>query len=207
MFKDGLRFASLALLQAHTDAYLERKKILKKKKESSDSRERRGWYCTTSQWITDFNSLIENSKGMNANSSGVLQNLLDEEEEYIVPADEYFTRCPVSKELFESIWDDDEGDFMYRNAVKVLVTEQADTTLFSLGQPTSEPTVHYLIVHKLLVLDGWLNTGKAVSLKDACLRYDYLGSDSEAKKLSEKLLAAAGDEESEDDIFVVLENP
>ena len=72
-------------------------------------------------------------------------------EEFVVPADENFTRCPVSKEAFETVWDDEEGAFMYRNAVKVLVTDAADKDLFKLALPTDQTGMGYLIVHKPLV--------------------------------------------------------
>ena len=72
-------------------------------------------------------------------------------EEFVVPADENFTRCPVSKEAFETVWDDEEGAFMYRNAVKVLVTDAADKELFKMALPTEQTGMGYLIVHKPLV--------------------------------------------------------
>jgi hypothetical protein len=123
---------------------------------------------------------------------------------FVVPADEFFTRCPVSKEVFETVWDDEEGEFMYRNAVKVLVTEAADPSLYAQGQNTNDPTVHYVIVHKLLVLDGWLQAGRADTLARAKLRYSQSQQESNIEK-SNALSRASGDDEDEDDIFVMLE--
>lgn len=128
------------------------------------------------------------------------------EEEFIVPADEHFTRCPVSREMFESIWDNDEGELMYRNAVKVLVTEAADSALYQLGQPCDieGSSVRYLLVHKLLVMDGWLALGKASTLADAVQRYELMGAQGVEKATILRDVAAC-DDESEEDIFVLLE--
>jgi hypothetical protein len=125
-----------------------------------------------------------------------------ETEEFIVPADENFNRCPVSKEVFEMVWDDEEGAYMFRNAVRVLVTEAADPVLYKLGQPTAQPDVNYLIVHKPLVMDGWLQAGRAETLKGAILRYEAMGK---AEEVIEALTVAAGDDEDEEDVFVILE--
>ncbi len=42
-------------LKTHTDEYLERKKGLQKKRDSL-YREYREWYCSSSQWVTDFDA-------------------------------------------------------------------------------------------------------------------------------------------------------
>lgn len=137
------------------------------------------------------------------------------EEEFIVPADEHFTRCPISREVFEAFFDEEEGEFMYRNAAKLLVTESADAGLFKLGRATENKNSHegdivrYLIVHKLLVLDNWLQSGKATSLSEALQRYQAAGTKVpaaiEAANRLKAAVAAAGDEEDEDDVFVVLD--
>ena len=74
--------------------------------------------------------------------------------EMIVPADEHFTRCPVSHETFVPEWDPEEGDYMYRNAVKVLVTQQADPRLYEDSCDTGHPAIKYAIVHQKLVMEG-----------------------------------------------------
>lgn len=234
--KDGLRFSSLSLLKQHTDEYMERKKLLLKKKSIS-SREYRDWYCTSSQWITDFNALhtndmntivtttntsssssISSSKDMNIDSinNKSLTNII-EDVEYIVPADEFFTRCPVSREIFECVWDTEEGEMMYRNAVKVLIIDNVDHNLFKLAQSVSYldnnssissnidnkdyNMIRYMIVHKILVMNQWLDTGKAVSLKDALLHYDSIGSN--IRKLMENIVNIENDDE--DEVFVVIQ--
>ena len=233
--QDGLRFRTFGMLQEHTNAFLERKKVLKKKKENNnnkDIRESREWYCRLGQWISDFNSLTTKSDPSNPTSSsmnnkpsssaagsssnrsgpsGAKSGGGSNSEEFIVPADENFIRCPISREAFATIWDDEEGEMMLRNAVKVLVTEAADPDLFKLAKPIQleesdleEAIAHirYMIVHKLIVMDRWLAEGKASTLKDAILRYESLGE--RGAKMIESLQIAADDEDDED-IFVILE--
>jgi hypothetical protein len=201
--EDGMRFKSLAELAKHTDACLTKKEI-HRKQELANERVCRQWYCTSAQWITDFSTLNQ------GNTTKILVTTPSNgghgdgatTEEFVVPADEYFTRCPVSTEVFETVWDEDEGAFMYRNAVKVLVTEKADVKLFKQSKPTDVSDVQYMIVHKLLVMDGWLESGRADTLRGATLRYEAMGK---GKETAEALTAAAGDDEDGDDVFVMLE--
>ena len=136
------------------------------------------------------------------------QQQMQQQEQFIVPADEHFTRCPVSREVFEAFFDEEEGEFMYRNAARLLVTKPADSALFNLGRETENkvPDVRYLIVHKLLVLDSLLQSGKATSLSEALQRYQAAGARVPAAlEVAERLRAAAGEEENEDDVFVMLD--
>lgn len=221
--EDGLRFSSLTLLKQHTDKHMELKKMLQRRKEVREYRE---WYCTTAQWVTDFNALRLSGDVVAASSSGSSGGASavgggrgeggagagaggnsSPGEEYVVPADEHFTRCPVSREVFECLWDEEEGEMMYRHAVKVLVTEAADPALYGQAQPVpwaEDAPVRYLIVHKLLVLDQWLSSGKAVPLQDACIRYKTSGAASGQQK-ADRLQSAVGEDEDEEDIFVLLE--
>eukprot|EP00981_Chlorochromonas_danica_P002315 scaffold446_cov183-Ochromonas_danica.AAC.14 len=222
--EDGLRFRTLAELQAHTNRFLEQKKVQQKRKDqqitSQGSRQTRDLYCKLSQWITDFNALnggvnskrplsssgesavagaiaAGGSSGSSSSSSGV---------EFIIPADEFFPRCPISKERFETFWDDEEGELMYRHAVKVLLTESADADLFKLARPTlavDDSGVRYLLVHKVLVLDKWQAEGRVVTLKDAALRYEPMGE--RGKLFIQRMRASAGEDEDEEDVFVLLD--
>lgn len=105
---------------------------------------------------------------------------------------------------------------MYRNAAKLLVTESADAVLFKLGRATDSKNtregdvVRYLIVHKLLVLDNWLQSGKATSLSEALQRYQAAGTKvpaaiEAANRLKAAVTAAGDEEEDEEDVFVVLD--
>ena len=227
--EDGLRFSTLGELKQHTDRFMERKKLLQKKK---DVREYREWYCTANQWVTDFNALRGDLASVSLSGSGTDAGQttggsssgkassgsggggggttgIEQEEEYVLAADEHFTRCPVSREVFECIWDDEEGEMIYRHAAKVLVTEAADPALFQLAQPIAWETattnqVRYLIVHKVLVLDQWISSGRAVPLLDAVMRYKSMPGPTGVAK-AEQLQNAIGEEDDEDDVFVLLE--
>ncbi len=207
-----MRFRTLLQLQQHTNAYIERKKLLQKKKDNKEIREFRELYCKLSQWISDFNALDKrkmstdiSDQGGNSSVTGASGGTAKEdEEEFIIPADEHFQRCPISKERFECFWDDDEGELMYRHAVKILLTETADQDLFKLGRTTEgDASVRYLIVHKLLVLDKWLTEGRTVTLSDALLRYEDIGE--KGVEFAFKMKLAAAGEQDDDDIFVLLD--
>lgn len=122
--------------------------------------------------------------------------------EYSVLADEQFTRCPISRERFVSIFDEDSGDMWYRNAARVLVTSLADVSTYNLAMETEHPAVRYLIINKGLVLDSWLNIGKAASYNDAMQRYQAMGAEHSEKVTG---LQTALGQEDEDNCFVVLE--
>lgn len=124
---------------------------------------------------------------------------------FVVPADDAFTRCPVSKEVFENFWDQEEGEFMFRNAAKVLVTQAADENIFRVGQPTLHANVRYCILHKLLVLDGLIANGRADTFRQATARYLSAGT-AAAKDKAVELAAAVGNDDNQEDLFVMLSN-
>lgn len=112
---------------------------------------------------------------------------------------------------------------MFRNAVKVLVTEAADPALFkhakaiSTDQMMTETPVQgiehirYMIVHKLLIMDRWLAEGKAATVKEAIQRYESLGEKGRDRIAALKVAVAAGsgeeevDDEDLEDVFTILE--
>lgn len=49
----------------------------------------------------------------------------------LIPADENFLRCPISKESFNQVWDDENGEFMYKNACKILFITKDFLKLFN----------------------------------------------------------------------------
>ena len=121
----------------------------------------------------------------------------------VVLADENFPRCPVSNEVFRTIWDEEEGDFMYRNAVRVLLTNDADPELYLVSRPTPVDNVRYALVHKRMALDGWLAAEKAITVNEAMIL--------RKKKLRENIdnafpdyAAAACVDEDESDVFVLM---
>lgn len=198
---------------AHLDSLFVQNKEKKLREQSQgggsgSTRNTRQWYLDADQWITDCGALGGGSfivsKAAAATPSGDKHSekdsgapAVDDDEEMVVPADENFPRCPVSNEVFQTVWDDEEGDFMYRNAVKVLLTEDADAELYGVSQNTSQPGVRYALVHKRMALDGWIASGKAVSLKDAMI----------LKKQNSEMadFAVAGNVDiDEEDVFVIL---
>ena len=193
------------------------------RKAAIGERTSRAWYCTVNQWVSDFNSLTvqgsthpgggKDSGTAPGSAAPGMQRLtstdgLNEDEERILLGDENFLRCPVSKEVFEFIWDDEESQIYYRNAVKVLVTAVADPDIYTKCFPTLRAEVRYCIVHTKLVLDEWLSCGKAATLRNAMLRYQAISKN----EVVTNLLAAVGlsvpfNEENDDldNIFVLLE--
>lgn len=204
--------------------------IARRLNKAKGARESREWYCSCSQWISDFNSLAvrDGSGGSGATfgsgaKTGGSAAAADEVgtsatsggEEYIVAADEHFTRCPISREIFETTFDAVEGAMLCRNAVKVFVAPPAllgnstaataagdmDTAaVYGLGRPTEEePQVHYLIVHKYVV-DRWLAQGQAASFANALQRYQLTAGGEQVTEL----LRRAAEVEDEEDLFVKL---
>lgn len=211
-----MRFKTQQVLMAHLDSLFIQNKEKKSREQGQSggsvsapvTRISRQWYLDATQWVTDCGALGGISTSItNGNSQGKDSKIdasygsstspaVDDDEEMVVPADESFPRCPVSNEVFQTVWDDEEGDFMYRNAVKVLLTEEADSQLYSVSQNTSQPGVRYALVHKRMALDGWLASGKAVSLKEAMM----------LRKQDPSIVdyAAAGNvDDDEDDVFVL----
>lgn len=202
-----MRFKTQTELANHLDMLFIRNQD-KQRKEGT--RTYRQWYCKESQWVTDFGSLkrVETDKAPAANiakADGKPAEIPDEE--MVLPADEHFTRCPVSNEAFLPEWDTEEGDYMYRNAVKVLLTEKADSQLYRLAQPTIYPLIRYIIVHQKLVMDGWLAAGKSASLYETIQKINKkYGAESEVGRvLVSAYVHAAGEEEDSNDIFILFE--
>jgi len=194
--EDAVRFSSREKLAKHMDSYLARKEIERK---SANELSYRQYYCTLLQWVSDFNALETNSN-LKTNPAALLQKSMKLEESIPLPFDENFMRCPVSKESFERTFEKNEGEWMYKNASKVLVSEDADANIYKLGQSTSEPSIRYLIVHNELVLKDWLNCGRATTLKDAKERYEAIGAGDD---IFIKSLEKAADGEV---VYVMLKN-
>jgi hypothetical protein len=199
-------------LAKYTDESLTKKEA-SRKREISGEKVYRNWFATCVQWVSDFNALhgdhhtdhsLLHTQAKSTKTSSV-QGSEESKRVFVVPADDIFTRCPVSKEVFETFWDQEEGEFMFRNAAKVLVTQAADENIFKISQPTSHQSVKYCILHKLLVLDGLIANGRADTLRHATARYLSTGTVVAKDKVAE-LVAAVGNDDNQDDIFVILSN-
>lgn len=213
--EDGVRFKTQIELNAYIDIYAEKRRVAMRL-EQSGTIQHREWYCHLDVWVSNLKG-----EGADTNSDGTGgpgaagskksgggkagAAAASGGKEFIVPADEHFTRCPVSKEEFETVWNDEEGEFMYRHAVKVLVTAAADAAVYKLGQPTSQASVRYIVAHKRLVVDEWIGAGKAATLGDAAQRYQAMSSAASRPELVQALRKAAGEGEDEEAVFVMLE--
>lgn len=211
-----MRFKNQTELAAHLDALFVKNEHKQHQREGKMTF--RQWYCKESQWLTDFGSLTVSgdTAGGDRNEmrggstwrggEGATDEASSSDLEMVVPADEHFTRCPVSHETFVPEWDPEEGDYMYRNAVKVLVTEDADYDLYEECHATSHPTIRYAIVNQKLVMDGWLSAGKAATLSDVLKKIGekYSGGASNVGSAIKRALSTAADDEDPDDIFVRL---
>jgi hypothetical protein len=93
-------------LAKHTDFILQKKDI-QKKKENLGEKISRPWFSSAKLWTKNYSKAEKMKKddATEIQSSSKINCVL---------ADEYFTRCPISKEVFETFWEDSEGEFMYR---------------------------------------------------------------------------------------------
>lgn len=203
--EDGVRFKTLQELVSHTDTSLTRKEALKKK-ELGGEKSYRIWYEKASQWLLETPKENVNPKNdfniENANN-GLQQSTT--KETYVVPADESFPRCVICKELFETIWDQDEGELYCNNAVKLLVTEKSNSNLYKECSETPHELVRYCIVH----MDGcslaeYLEQGRVDTLKKAKSRYKHMKNVNN-ETYADMLTIGAGGEDDEDDIFCTIE--
>jgi hypothetical protein len=229
--EDGVRFLSQATLDAYVDKYANTQLL---RRMSAKAIRRRPWFCSEQEWNADYGeasgkaaerALAEAAQRESSNEAapsgrkgadydgsgggggkvrGGGGNGASDGREYSVLADENFPRCPISRERFVSVFDSDSGDMWYKNAAKVLVTSLADVQVFNLSKETEHPKVRYIVVNKGLVLDSWLESGKAATYPDCAQRYGADGMGAEyMEKLSDLGVAIAGEEE--DDCFVMLE--
>lgn len=186
------------LLRKHADKIMS-SRIEKLKQPNIDAVKRRPWLQSISLW-TGSGARSQDDKPSSLSKDSTKSGTV---EEYIVPADENFVRCPITKEAFEKFWDDNEGEFMYRNAVKLLLTAHVDDYIYSLGRPTNSSDVRYMIVRKPLLVDSWIDSGKATTLPEAIKLYRSMGRD---ETFLNDLFRGSGETDEYDDVFVLLEN-
>ena len=203
--EDGVRFKTLQELVSHTDMALTRKET-SKKKELGGEKNYRIWYEKASQWLLETpteNVNPQNASNIENANKGLSTSTT--KETYVVPADESFPRCVICKELFETVWDQDEGELYYNNAVKLLVTEKSNSELYKECMETPHPLVRYCIIHmEGCSLVEYLEQGRVDTLKKAKSRYKNMKNVNN-ETYADMLTTAAGDEEDEDDIFCTIE--
>ncbi|CAM9733074.1 unnamed protein product, partial [Discosporangium mesarthrocarpum] len=128
--QDGMRFRTQDGLDEHMDVLFRRKRARRDQK-GLGSRE---WFCTKVQWVTDFGRLNDHPGGTGSGGSndqgkggggggdgagGAGGEARDEDldgAEACVPADERFTKCRICGDRFEMFYDNEEEEWMYRNA-------------------------------------------------------------------------------------------
>lgn len=132
--QDGTRFRAQAQLDAHMDLLFRRKRARREQKGSAQ----REWYCTGEEWMTDFGRLGPPASGPTNGAAdgvggnggdgegdgenGVMEGEDADELEANVPADERFTKCRICGDRFDMFYDNDEEEWMYRNACYITVT-------------------------------------------------------------------------------------
>lgn len=128
--QDGTRFGTQVQLDAHMDLLFRRKRARREHKGEAS----REWYCTGEQWMTDFGRLglpasgagdsgTDGVGGDGTAGAGGGEDIPDDGDdidpdgaEACVPADERYTKCRICGERFEMFYDNDEEEWMYRNA-------------------------------------------------------------------------------------------
>ncbi len=92
------------------DLYLTSKEAFRKR-ESNAEKVCRHWFVSLNEWLGRHysNHLLDKS----SSSSSNLGKKEQEQEVFVLPADEFFPRCPVSKEVFDTFWDEDGGVINY----------------------------------------------------------------------------------------------
>jgi hypothetical protein len=192
-----VRFKTIEQYKQYADHVLKSSDILKKTK--AVSRQSRQPYCTIEQWVTDFFALVPD-KNLATPSTSQLTKQPESNDEFVVPVDEDFRRCPISGEPFK-VFKDADGDELFLNAVQVFVTPKV-ANVFEKAKPIGHlleaaDDIRYLIIQKTLVLEQWLREDKCTTLEDVLAHPQCRGFNAELLK------KAAGDEQT-DEIYMML---
>jgi len=118
--KDGKRFSTNIELSKHLDA-LFRKSQLEKTMERSEDR---GWYQAEAVWSGIHTGVEGSAENMDVTGSGVINpsdgdNDTTDPQLCVVPADESRDRCAICGVNFEMFFDQDEGDWQYKNCKEI----------------------------------------------------------------------------------------
>jgi hypothetical protein len=216
----AVRFKTSAELMKFTDLKLESKKKEKELNANGENKFYRQWFCSVKIWTSNIklgtttglgaSSMMKDKSTLSSNSSNDSTNTAKSStKKFICTADDLFVRCPISKEAFETVWDQSRGELIYINTVKVYLNDKCDEKLYKLAQLASTSAtnnVKYMIVHKLLVMDGWISDGRASTFKEIINRYGLMGRKKENDSYLMNIQACIDDEgEDEDECFVLLE--
>lgn len=142
--QDGTRFATQVQLDAHMDLLFRRKRARREQKGAAS----REWYCTDEEWMTDFGRLAPRAgagtgggegegdgnggggggggggsggAGDGGGEDGVEEDGDPDGSKSCVPADERFSKCRICGDRFLMFYDNDEEEWMYRNACYISI--------------------------------------------------------------------------------------
>ena len=134
--QDGTRFGTQVQLDAHMDLLFRRKRARREQKGAAS----REWYCTGEQWMTDFGRLGPPAPGPGEGEAAAGtggegggggeggdgdadqdENADPDGAKSCVPADERFSKCRICGDRFLMFYDNDEEEWMYRNACHIWV--------------------------------------------------------------------------------------
>ena len=124
----GLMILSLSdLVFTQLDALFKKSQIEK----TMEKTEERAWYRTESVWITGSDESTHAMDELNAGLLGAstTDNPVDvaDASSYSVIADETRDRCPVCGVNFDMFFDDDDGEWRYKNCVEKTVENDGPT--------------------------------------------------------------------------------
>lgn len=206
---DGIRFRTSEELQKHKDAlFIKNKEILTLTGNGHDGAgmRHREWHCNLVQWATDFGSLLDQNKenmaeigdNSNNNNNQLIDNL--NYEDFLLPLDARFEKCPVCHERFDTKWDETLQDMVSVDAVQLLIPEIYGANLFHLGIETGNPGVRLIVVKVSYVLSPWIKSGKVASIQDAVAKFRE-----NDRAFADALVQAMDEENFESKVYVLIE--
>jgi len=159
---DALCFKSKSQLQAHEEILVQRRV------ERQDSGRSRLWHCTATEWMEDPTdtgaglapgNVKENAKA----SAGTIDEA--KSQTTFVEMDESIPVCKICGEQFEMHHDDDAEVWLYKDAIRVRIVNDA-------GEPATPGSNETTIVHR-----SCLATVDKNSLAAGVVKYSFLNQD------------------------------
>ncbi len=110
----ALRFRDEASYKDHLDWHFKQNKLAGKARQVQS----RAWYLPVTQWHTDGASDAGLAAAVPFEAAGAKSDAAAPEGGHVA-ADSAFKSCAVCNEPFEPVWDDDDNEWVYRNASKL----------------------------------------------------------------------------------------
>ena len=121
-------------------------------------------------------------------------------EDFLLPLDARFEKCPVCHERFDTKWDETLQDMVSVDAVQLLIPEIYGANLFHLGIETGNPGVRLIVVKVSYVLSPWIKSGKVASIQDAVAKFRE-----NDRAFADALVQAMDEENFESKVYVLIE--